>query len=199
MILQTNKVWRIFMRLCRSLATKVTSPNKNNVNKHLQHLNQRGSLMLFPRNLLGPRVLHPFGKELRHHCLLYGPDATSSTQRQLSPFPERLNLPFSCDETLSGYEDICLLTDQFTDCVKTDPHDTLVHHMVDVQKATADFREASEKRHSTSSQTNRFSKKKYPIVRLTLNIHGDKTHWLTKQQTHSPSIRTRDSEHWTRG
>ena len=37
------------------------------------------------------------------------------------------------------------------------------------------------------------------IVGLTLDIHGDKTHWLTKQQTHSPSICTLDSENWTRG
>ena len=26
------------------------------------------------------------------------------------------------------------------------------------------------------------------IVGLTLKIHGDNTHWLTKQQTHSPSV-----------
>ena len=79
--------------------------------------------------------------------------------RQLSPFPERLKLPFSSDEILSGYEDIVSSgTDQFTAWVKTDTHDTLVHHMADVQKATADFREASERRHDTSFQTNRFSK-----------------------------------------
>ena len=39
-----------------------------------------GSLMLLLGNLLGPRVLHPSGKELRHHCLPYDPGA-SSTQR----------------------------------------------------------------------------------------------------------------------
>ena len=39
-----------------------------------------------------------------------------------------------------------------------DPHDVLVHHMVDVLKATADFREASGRRPATSSQTNRVSK-----------------------------------------
>ena len=93
-----------------------------------------------------PRIRPAIGNELRHHCLLYGPDATSSTQKQLSPFPERLELPFSSDEILSGYEEIVSSgTDQFTAWVKMDPHDVLVHHMVDVQKATADFREASEK------------------------------------------------------
>ena len=79
--------------------------------------------------------------------------------RQLSSFPGRLELSFSSDEILSGYEDIVSsVTDQFTAWVKKDPHDTLVHHMVDVQKATADFREASERRLATSSQTSRVSK-----------------------------------------
>ena len=82
--------------------------------------------------------------------------------RQLSPFPERLELPFSSDEILSGYEDIVSSgTDQFTTSVKMDTHDVLVHHwhhMVNVQKATADFREASERRPATSSQTNRVGK-----------------------------------------
>ena len=67
--------------------------------------------------------------------------------KQLSPFPERLNLPFSYDETLSGYEDIVSSgTDQFTTWVKTDPDATLVQHMVDVQNAVAEFREASVRR-----------------------------------------------------
>ena len=79
--------------------------------------------------------------------------------RQLSPFPERLKLLFSNDEILSGYEDIVSSrTDQFTAWVKMTPDEVLVHHMVDVQKATADFREASERRPATSSQTNSTSK-----------------------------------------
>ena len=78
---------------------------------------------------------------------------------KLSPFPERLELPFSSEEILSGLEDIVSSgTDQFTTWVKTDPHATLVRHMVDVQKTTADFREASERRHDTPSQTNSFNK-----------------------------------------
>ena len=78
---------------------------------------------------------------------------------QLSPFPERLKLPFSSEDILSGFEDVVSSgTDQFTAWVKTDPHATLVRHMVDVQKATADFREASERRHDTPSETNRFNK-----------------------------------------
>ena len=90
---------------------------------------------------------------LRQRCNFIHP-------RQLSPFPERLKLRFSSDEILSGFEEIVSSgTDQFTAWVKIDPHDTLVHHMVDVLKATADFRVGSERRHDASSQTKRFSKK----------------------------------------
>ena len=39
-----------------------------------------------------------------------------------------------------------------------DAHEALVHHMVNIQKAVADFREASERRPATSSQTNRANK-----------------------------------------
>ena len=95
-----------------------------------------------------------FLERIEAHCLLYHP-------RQLHPpkaaqsLPERLELPFSSDEILSGYEDIVSSgTDHFTAWVKMDPREVLVHHMVDVQKATADFREASERRPATSSQTN---------------------------------------------
>ena len=91
------------------------------------------------------RIVSPL-PPLRPRCTFIHP-------RQLSPFPERLELPFSSDEIMSGYEDsVSSGTDQFTAWVKMDPHEVLVHHMVDVQKATADFREAS------SSLTNRASK-----------------------------------------
>ena len=82
-----------------------------------------------------------------------GPQGTAS-------FWERLELPFPSAEILSGFEDIVSSgTDQFTAWVETDPDATLVRHMVDVQEATADFREASERRHDTSSQAYRFNKK----------------------------------------
>ena len=78
---------------------------------------------------------------------------------QLSPFPERLELPFSNDEILSGFDDLASSgTDQFTAWVKMSPHEVLVQHMVDVQRATADIREASKRRPATSSQTNRVNK-----------------------------------------
>ena len=68
-------------------------------------------------------------------------------------------MPFSNDEILCGYEDIVSSgTDHFTAWVKVSPHEVLVQHMIDIQRATADFREASERRPATSSQTNRANK-----------------------------------------
>ena len=92
-----------------------------------------------------------------------GTIASSKTQvqfhlpKQLSPLHERLELPFPSEEILSGYEDVVSSgTDQFTTWVKTHPDVTSVRHMVDVQKAVAEFREASERRHDTSSQEYHF-------------------------------------------
>ena len=79
--------------------------------------------------------------------------------RQLSPFPERLELPFSNDEILSGYEEFDSSgTDLFTTWVKMSEHKILVQHMVEIQKATAEFREASERKPATSSHRNSSSK-----------------------------------------
>ena len=74
--------------------------------------------------------------------------------RQLSPLPERLELHFSNDETLSGNEDIVSSgTDQFAAWVNVSPHEILVQHVGDFQRAAADFREASERRPAASSHT----------------------------------------------
>ena len=43
-----------------------------------------------------------FWERIEAHCLLYSPNATSSTKGSSVPFPERLELPFSSDEILSG-------------------------------------------------------------------------------------------------
>ena len=79
--------------------------------------------------------------------------------RQLSPFAERLELPFSNDEILSSCEEFDSSgTDLFASLVKMSEHEILVHHMVDIQKATAEFREASERKPATSSHKNSSSK-----------------------------------------
>ena len=73
--------------------------------------------------------------------------------KKLSPFLERLELPRPSEEILSGFEDIVSSgADHFTTYVKTDPDATEVRHMVDVHKAVADFREASERRLRSSTR-----------------------------------------------
>ena len=94
---------------------------------------------------------------------------------QFSPFPERLVLPFSNDEILSGYEEVDSSgTDLFTTCVKMIEHEILAQHMVDIEKATAEFREASERQHATSSHMNSSSKRfaTRSIVQRRLSINN---------------------------
>ena len=60
--------------------------------------------------------------------------------KQLSPFPERLELPYPNREILSGCEeDVSFIHDRFSTWVKADPNNTSERHMDDVRKAFADF------------------------------------------------------------
>ena len=73
--------------------------------------------------------------------------------KQLSPFPERLKLPYPDEEILSGYEeDVSFIRDGFTTWVEADSNITLERHVVDVRKALAEYREASARRHDTPAQ-----------------------------------------------
>ena len=84
-------------------------------------------------------------------------------------------LPFSNDEILSGYEEFDSSgTDLFTSWVKMSEHEILVQHMVDTEKATAEFREASERKHATSSHMNSSSKRfaTHSIVQRRLSIYN---------------------------
>ena len=70
------------------------------------------------------------------------------------PFPERLRLPCSDEEILSGYEeDVPSIRDGFTTWVKADFNTVLERHAVDNRKALA---EASTRRHDTSYQEYHF-------------------------------------------
>ena len=155
-----SSAWLIFLRWYWVLNTKIVAPNTNDLKKHFRHRDRHGkqveNMIRLLGNYLEPRVRHPSGREQRFHCLSQDIGANFIHPKQLSPFPERLKLPFSSEEILSGYEDIVSPgTDQFTTLVKADPDLTIVRHMVDVQKAVAAFREASERRHDTSSQVYR--------------------------------------------
>ena len=103
-----------------------------------------------------------FGNELRHHCLLHGngPIATSFIHDNSVPFLNAWNCHFqmmkycAVTEKFSPGEIGSPGTDQFTAWVKMREHEILVQHMVDIQKATVEFREASERKHATSSHKN---------------------------------------------
>ena len=156
------------------LVAKIFPPNKSYLKKHLQPQYQRGSLILLLVNSLCPKVLHHSWEEWRHHCLSRL-SCNLIDPKQLSLFLEGLVLPFPSEGILSGYEDIVSSgSDQFTTRVKTDPDATLVRHTVDVQKAVAEFREVSERRHDTSSQAYRLHKN-LPNVRLCKSVSASAT------------------------
>ena len=95
--------------------------------------------------------------------------------RQLSPFLERLVLPFSNEVILSGYEELDSSgNDLFISWAKLSEHEILVEHMVDIEKDTAEFREASERKHATSSHMNRSSERftTRSIVERRLSIYN---------------------------
>ena len=108
----------------------------------------------FTWKLSGTQVLRPF-LELNSEAPLPPPTRRCNFihPKKLSPFPERLKLPYPDEEILSGSEeDVSFIRDGHTTWVKADPNDTLERHMVDVRKALAEYREASVRRHHTSGQ-----------------------------------------------
>ena len=124
------------------------------------------------RHLGRPRSLKKrlvFGSELRHHCLCcgHGLNATSSIHVNSVPFPERLVLPFANDEILSSFE-------EFDSRVMMSEHEIVVQHMVDIEKATAKFREASGRNHATDSHMNSSNKRfaTRSIVQRTLGFYN---------------------------
>ena len=130
---------RIFLRC------KVVPQNRNDLKKHHRHRD--------------PRIQHHPGRKQRHHCLPQDLGASFIHPKQLSPIPEHLELPFPNGWIHSGFEDIVSSdTDLLTTWTKTDPDMFSVRHMVDVQKAVAEFREASERTYDTSSEAYHFDK-----------------------------------------
>ena len=89
-------------------------------------------------------------------------DNSCSWERIEAPLPplqprstcERLELPFSIDAILSGYEDLVSSgSDHFTMWGKMSPHEIFAEHVVDIHKVVADFRDAFERNQSSSSQS----------------------------------------------
>ena len=87
------------------------------------------------------RTLVVLEKELRHHC-------------SHDSHCERLELPFSSHDILSGYEDLVSSgSDHFTMWGKMSPREILAEHVVDIHKVVADFRDAFERNQFSSSQS----------------------------------------------
>ena len=89
-------------------------------------------------------------------------DTACSRKRIEAPLPplqprptcERLELPFSCDAILTGFENlVSSRSDQFTMWSKTSHQEILAEHVVDIHKVVADFRDAFERIQSSSSQS----------------------------------------------
>ena len=94
---------------------------------------------------------------------------------QPRPTCDRLELPFSCDAILSGYEDLHLPgSDQFTMWGKMTPDEILTEHVVDIHRIEADFRDAFERNQASSSQTygvNKYFSSQSPVQkRLSIYI-----------------------------
>ena len=88
------------------------------------------------------------------------PKCDSIHPRQLSPFHERLVLPFSNEVILSGYEELdSSRNDLFTSWAKLSEREILVEHMVDIEKATAEFRKAYDRRDTTCSHLKSYRKR----------------------------------------
>ena len=78
---------------------------------------------------------------------------------QPRPTCERLELPFSGDAILSGFEDLHLpSSDQFTMLGKMTSDEILTEHVVDIHRIAADFRDAFERFQASSSQASGVNK-----------------------------------------
>ena len=125
----------------------------------LRHPDHRDSSILFLGNPRGLKMRLIFRERIEAPLPPLRPNATSFIHDHSVPFPNAWNCHLPMMKSLCGYEDIVSSgTDQFTAWVKVSPHEVLVQHMVDIQKATADFREASERKPATSSHTNSVNK-----------------------------------------
>ena len=125
----------------------------------------------------------------------HGPNATSYIHDSSVPFPNAWSCDFSSDEILLDYEDIVSSgTEQFTVWVKLSPHEVLTQHMVDTQRATADFSETSERRPEKDNAYDKNTRQLHETC--TLSYNQDKlqlTHLQYLSVEHSVRTLNQDS------
>ena len=103
--------------------------------------------------LLGPQGTASFWERTEAPLPLPKRRCNFSHPKQLSPFLLLLELPYPSGEILSGHEDVVSSSqDCYTTWVKTDPDATLERHMVHVQKAVAEYREAAVRRQESTTR-----------------------------------------------
>ena len=103
------------------------------------------------------------------------PEVSAYTQKHIeAPLPplqprptrERLELPFSSDARLSGFEDLHLpSSDQFTMWGKMTSEEILAEHVVDIHRIAADFRDALERIEAPTSWVNKLFSSQSPMQR----------------------------------
>ena len=98
---------------------KDCTSNKKDLKKHLRHRDRHGrqveNMIRLFGSYLEPRVRASFWERTEAPLPPPRPRCNFIHPKQLSPFTERLKLPFPIDDILSGYEDIVSSgTDQLT-------------------------------------------------------------------------------------
>ena len=103
-VVKTDPTGNIFAMVHSSEYTNI-----NDLKNHYRHRDRHGKQLENLVRLLGrspePMIPHPSGRERRQHCLIQDVGAILFTRSSSVIFHERLMLPFSSDEILSGYED----------------------------------------------------------------------------------------------
>ena len=168
-----SSAWLIFLRWYRVLNTKIVPPNINDLKKHFRHRDRHGkqveNMIGPPWKLSGTQGTASFWERTEAPLPPQRPWCNFIPPHQLSPFPERLKLPLSSEEILSGYEDVVSSgTDQVTTWVKTDPDVNLVDMWSMFKRPSQNF----ARRHDTCSHVYHLGQNNYSFDALQAYCFG---------------------------
>ena len=173
----SDRYWKVRMHGAYSIPRKIRPTDQSCHQSSPRLLGCRTLPLRYFGSLRSPMIKNVFGNELMHHCLRCGHDQNviSFIRNSSVPFPNAWNCPFqamiSCQATKNSTPQEMIF---FTSWARLGEHEILVEHMVDIEKATAEFREASERKHATSSHL-KSSRKRFAtrsIVQRRLSIYN---------------------------